>query len=190
MTSVLKVNSITASSGTVDYQGLPTGNVIGVYTISHSTSTSISTVQSGPTSGKVIRFSGSFTKKYDHTSLIVEATVYGNGPYSGNAGTAFCLDYGVSGKESWHYGTSYRYDNQWQPYQIICVQGQAYFTNHHITGSQILAGTHTMGWGEWVKRSDQSTNRPFNTLSPNGSSSSDARNHQFVSMLVIKEIGR
>lgn len=187
MTSSLKVNSILhPSSGTVEYRGLPAGNIVNVTTISNSTATSISAVGSP---SRVAIFGGSFTKKYSHTHLAVECLVFGNGPYSGNCGTALVLDYDVSAKESWDYGVSYTYDNNWQPYQIMCCQGHSYFTQYHITGAQIEAGSHTMHFGFRIKRSDQGTNRPFNTLNPNASVTTDSRVRQMVSTIVVREIG-
>lgn len=187
MTSSLKVNSILhPSSGRVEYRGLPGGNICNVTTIRYSTPTSI-TAYGSPSNATY--FGGNFTKKYSHTALAVECVVFGQGPYSGNCGTGLVLDHGVSGKETWDYGTSYTYDNQWQPYQIMCVQGHAHFTNYNITGGRIEAGTHTMHFGIRVKRSDQGNNRPFNVLSPNASSTSDSRVRQTISTIVIREIG-
>jgi hypothetical protein len=187
MTSILKVNSILhPSSGTVEYRGLPAGNIVNVTTLTHSTPTSVSVI-SAP--AKATFFGGSFTKKYSHTHLAVECLAFGQGVYSGNCGTALVLDYNVSGKECWDYGVSYGYDNSWQPYQIICCQGHSYFTQYHITGAQIEAGSHTMHFGMWVKRADQGGNRPFNNLSPNASTTSDSRVRQTVSSIVIREIG-
>lgn len=187
MTSSLKVNSILhPSSGRVEYRGLPGGNICNVSTITYATPTSI-TAYGSPSNATY--FGGSFTKKYSHTSLAVECLVFGQGPYSGNCGTGLVLDHNVSSKESWDYGVSYGYDNSWQPYQIMICQGHAFFSTYAVTGAQIEAGTHTMHFGIRVKRSDQGTNRPFNVLSPNASSTGDGRVHQTISTIVIREIG-
>jgi hypothetical protein len=187
MTAALKVNNIlNTTGGSVQYRGLPTGNVCGVTVLSWNREIAVPAIAAP---NKVTYFGGLFTKKYKHTSLAVELVAFGQGPYSGNCGTALVLDYLQPTQESWDYGTSFTYDNQWQPYQIINLQGYAYFTHHHPTGKQIAAGEHTMHFGMWVKRSDQGTNRPFNNLSPNASSTGDARVAQTISRIIIREIG-
>lgn len=187
MTALLKVNNILNPSGQpVQYRGLPEGNICAVTTIKWDREIALPAIAAP---NKVTYFGGFFTKKYDHTALVVELTAFGQGPYSGNCGTALVLDYLQPSKESWDYGTSYTYDGQWQPYQIITCHGHAYFKHHQVTGKQIAAGEHTMHFGMWVKRSDQGTNRAFNNLSPNASSTTDGRVGQTISTIVIREIG-
>ena len=187
MTASLKVNNIVNPSGSaVTYRGLPAGNICNTTVIRWNREIAISTFAAP---AKITYFGGFFTKKYKHTSLAVELVAMGQGPYSGNCGTAIVLDYLQTSKESWDYGTSYTYDNQWQPYQIINLQGYAYFSVHAPTGQQIDAGEHTMHFGAWVKRSDQGTNRPFNNLTPNASSTGDGRVGQTIATLIIREIG-
>jgi hypothetical protein len=189
MTSSLKINNIlNPTGGAVQYRGLPEGNICNVTTMTWDRPIALTAFGSP---AKITFFGGSFTKKYTHTALSVEVVVFGQGPYSGNCGTGLVLDYlqTSTGKESWDYGTSYTYDNQWQPYQIITLYGHAYFSNHQINGQQIAAGEHTMHFGMYVKRSDQGTNRPFNNMSPNASTTSDGRVGQTISTIVIREIG-
>lgn len=187
MTSSLKINNIAnPSGGAVQYRGLPQGNVCAVTTIRWNREIALPTFSAGT---KITFFGGFFTKKYDHTALVVEVVAFGQGPYSGNCGTSLVLDYLQPSKESWDYGTSYTYDNAWQPYQIMTLHGHAYFKTHAVTGKQIAAGEHTMHFGSWIKRTDQGTNRPFNNLSPNASSTTDARVAQTISTIVIREIG-
>jgi hypothetical protein len=185
MTSVLNVNTITNPSGRVEYRGLPAGNVCNVSHIRNSTRTSLGTISGS--NQKTTYFGGTFTKKYNHTILVAEVNAFGNGVYSGNCGTALVLDYGVSGKESWDFGVAYSYDNNWQPYQVIILSGMCYFMHYENNSRPIEAGSHTMHFGARVDV-DGGTNRPFNTLNPN-SSDNDSRNRQFVSSIIIREIG-
>lgn len=189
MTAALKVNNIlNTTGGPVQYRGLPSGTVCGVSVIKWDRPIALSGTQSA--GAKYTIFGGEFTKKYNHTSLAVELVAFGQGPHSGNCGTAIVLDYLHPTKECWDYGTSYTYDNQWQPSQIMSLQGYAYFVNYQLTGKQIEAGLHTMHFGLWVKRTDQgSPQKPFSNLSPNGSTVSDARAGQTISRLIIREIG-
>ncbi len=187
MTAALKVNNIlNTTGGSVQYRGLPTGNICNVTVLSWNREIAIPTFSGGT---KITFFGGMFTKKYKHTSLAVELVAFGQGVYSGNCGTGIVLDYLHPTKECWDYGTSYTYDGQWQPYQVISVQGYAHFTHHKLTGQQIDAGEHTMHFGSWIKRTDQGTNRPFNNLCPNASSTTDGRVAQTIARIIIREIG-
>ena len=167
MTSVIQSDVIQPVGAYVQVKDRHPGSVVASYVIRSSTRTAVSTSNTG------ILFSGSFTKLLSETKIIAKCTVFGDGYASGNCGVGMRLD------STWDYGCAYQYDGAWGQYQTTIITGQGYWDT-------ISAGSHTMAFG-WNNIDGTSSDRPFVYLNPNNQVTSEPRNQQMVSSIIVYE---
>ena len=167
MTSVLSSDIISSPSGNLIIKDREPGSVVAAYVIRNSTRTALSL------SNSAIIFGGSFTKLLPETKIIAKCTVFGDGYNSGNCGVGMRLD------NTWDYGCAYQYDGAWGAYQTTVIVGQGYWDT-------VSAGSHTISFG-WNNINGVTTDRPFNYVNPNNQVTSEPRNQQMVSSIIVYE---
>ena len=171
MARILTADVIQTTDGRRLNTTYPSGTVISSTVIRNGTRTSLSlsalsTLFSG-THNKILGASQSY--------LLVRATVFGAGYYSGNCGVGCYVD----STNNWNYGASYQYDGSWSATnQITTIIGYHIFKGYD-------AGVRTIGFG-WKCANGSTTDRPFNNFNPN--SSDDPRLNQVISTMYVQEI--
>ena len=173
MPGILKVNSIQLAPGSsvMTLNNMQPGFILSSTAIRNSTRTALSL------SSYSIIFSGSFTKLRADSTLIATCNVFGDGYNSGNCGVGMQID----SSANWDYGCHYQYDGSWSSTaQTTTISGQCQWTG-------ISAGSHTIGFG-WKCANGSATDRPFQNVNPNSSTSAEPRNQQMVSTIIVYEI--